>query len=127
LQQSDYVVLNVPLMDSTRYLIGEAELAHMQPHALLINIGRGALVDQSALLAALQAQRIGGAVLDVTEPEPLPADHPLWRQENVLITPHLSGHSPQHFDNVAKVFAENLRRHLAGEPLLNLVQRELGY
>ncbi|MFN8488050.1 MAG: D-2-hydroxyacid dehydrogenase [Caldilineaceae bacterium] len=127
LQQSDYVVLSVPLMPSTRYLIGAAELAQMQPHALLINIGRGGLIDQTALLDALQQKRIGGAVLDVTEPEPLPADHPLWRQENVIITPHMAGHIEHHFDNVVDVFAENLRRYLAGEPLLNLVERALGY
>ena len=127
LQQSDYVVLGVPLMPSTRYLIGAAELAQMQPHALLINIGRGGLIDQAALLSALQEKRIGGAVLDVTEPEPLPADHPLWQQENVIITPHMAGHIAHHFDNVVDVFAENLRRYLAGEPLLNLVERTLGY
>lgn len=127
LRQSDYVVLGVPLFARTHHLIGAAELAHMQPHALLINIGRGKLIDQDALLAALQAKRIGGAVLDVTTPEPLPPDHPLWRQENVLITPHLAGHIEHHFDNVVDLFAENLRRYLAGEPLLNLVERALGY
>ena len=127
LRQSDYVVLGVPLMAHTRHLIGAAELAQMQPHALLINIGRGGLIDQDALLEALQQQRIGGAVLDVTEPEPLPADHPLWRQENVLITPHMAGHTAHHFDNVVDLFAENIRRYLAGEPLLNLVERALGY
>jgi phosphoglycerate dehydrogenase-like enzyme len=127
LQQSDYVVLGVPLVEQTRHLIGAEELAQMQPHALLINIGRGGLIDQAALLEALQQKRICGAVLDVTEPEPLPADHPLWRQENVLITPHMAGHAPHHFDNVVDVFAENLRRYLAGEPLLNLVERALGY
>lgn len=127
LRQSDYVVLGVPLMDQTRYLIGAAELAEMLPHALLINIGRGGLIDQDALLAALQQQRIGGAVLDVTDPEPLPADHPLWRQANVLITPHMAGHTAHHFDNVVDLFAENIRRYLAGEPLLNLVERALGY
>ena len=127
LRQSDYVVLGVPLMDQTRHLIGAAELAEMLPHALLINIGRGGLIDQAALLAALQQKRIGGAVLDVTEPEPLPADHPLWRQENVIITPHMAGHIEHHFDNVVDVFAENLRRDRAGEPLLNLVERAWGY
>ncbi|MCX6048520.1 MAG: D-2-hydroxyacid dehydrogenase [Chloroflexi bacterium] len=127
LRQSDYVVLGVPLMDQTRHLIGAAELAEMLPHALLINIGRGGLIDQAALLDALQQQRIGGAVLDVTDPEPLPADHPLWHQENVIITPHMAGHSPQHFDNVVDLFAENIRRYRAGEPLFNLVERALGY
>ncbi len=127
LQQSDYVMLGVPLMEQTRHLIGAGELAQMQPHALLINIGRGGLIDQAALLDALQQKRIGGAVLDVTEPEPLPADHPLWRQENVIITPHMAGHTPYHFDNVVALFAENIRRYRAGEPLFNLVERTLGY
>ncbi|MEZ4861112.1 MAG: D-2-hydroxyacid dehydrogenase [Caldilineaceae bacterium] len=127
LRQSDFVVLGVPLILQTDHLIGAAELAQMQAHALLINIGRGRLIDQDALLAALQAQQIGGAVLDVTTPEPLPPDHPLWRQENVLITPHLAGHIEHHFDNVVDLFAANLRRYLAGEPLLNLVERTLGY
>ncbi|MCB0125593.1 MAG: D-2-hydroxyacid dehydrogenase [Caldilineaceae bacterium] len=127
LQQSDYVVLGVPLVEGTRHLLGAAELAAMRSNALLINIGRGGLIDQDALLVALQEKRIGGAVLDVTEPEPLPVDHPLWRQENVLITPHMAGHAAHHFDNVVELFAENLRRDLAGEPLLNLVERELGY
>lgn len=127
LQQSDYVVLGVPLVEQTRNLIGAAELAQMQPHALLINIGRGGLIDQNALIEALQQKRIAGAVLDVTDPEPLPPDHPLWQQENLIITPHLSGHSPRHFDNVADLFAENLRRYRAGQPRYNLVRRELGY
>lgn len=127
LRQSDYVVLGVPLVDHTRYLIGAEELAQMQSHALLINIGRGGLIDQAALMDALQQKRIAGAVLDVTDPEPLPSDHPLWKQENLIITPHLSGHSPKHFDNVADLFAENLRRDRAGKPLYNLVRRELGY
>jgi len=127
LRQSDYVVLGVPLINRTHHLIGATELAHMQPHALLINIGRGKLIDQDALLVALQEKRIAGAVLDVTTPEPLPPDHPLWRQENVIVTPHLAGHIEHHFDNVVDLFAENLRRYLAGEPLLNLVERSLGY
>ncbi|MBX3012797.1 MAG: D-2-hydroxyacid dehydrogenase [Caldilineaceae bacterium] len=127
LRQSDYVVLGVPLMEHTRHLIDAAALAHMQPHALLINIGRGGLIDQDALLAALQAKQIGGAVLDVTTPEPLPANHPLWRQENVIITPHMAGLVDHHFDNVVDLWAENLRRYRAGEPLHNLVARELGY
>jgi len=127
LRQSDYVVLGVPLVEGTRHLIGAAELAQMQPHALLINIGRGQLIDQDALLAALEAKQIGGAVLDVTTPEPLPPEHPLWQQENVLITPHLAGHIEHHFDNVVELFAENLRRERAGESLLNLVERRLGY
>jgi phosphoglycerate dehydrogenase-like enzyme len=127
LQQSDVVVLAVPLCESTRHLIGASALAHMQPEALLINIGRGGLIDHSALLAALQKNTLGGAVLDVTDPEPLPSDHPLWRMERVVITPHIAGLSSRYDDNVITIFAENLRRYVKGEPLLNVVQRGLGY
>ena len=99
----------------------------MRPHAFLVNIGRGALIDQNALIAALQEQRLGGAALDVTDPEPLPADSPLWVMENVIITPHIAGLSTHYNDRIVDLLSENLRRYLTGEPLLNLVQRELGY
>ncbi len=124
---SDVVVLVLPLAAATRSLIGAAELARMKPDALLINIGRGGLIDQGALLAALERGAIGGAVLDVTDPEPLPPEHPLWRAPNLVITPHIAGLSAHYFDNVLRVFAENLRRYAQGQPLLNVVERELGY
>ena len=127
LNQSDIVVLLVPLTDDTRHLIGAAQLAQMKPDALLINIGRGGLIDQAALIDALNNKVIGGAVLDVTDPEPLPEDDPLWRAPNVIITPHIAGLSAHYHDNVLRMFAENLRRYTQGEPLLNVVRRELGY
>jgi phosphoglycerate dehydrogenase-like enzyme len=127
LGQSDIVVLAVPLSPRTQHLIGARELAGMRPSALLINIGRGGLVDQAALLDALARQALGGAVLDVTAPEPLPSDHPLWRGPNVVITPHVAGLSARYLDHVIEIFAENLRRYVSGEQLLNIVERELGY
>lgn len=127
LQQSDIVVLVVPLIDGTRHLIGAAELAQMKADALLVNIGRGGLIDQQALVDAMQRKLIKRAVLDVTDPEPLPVDDPLWQAPNVLITPHVAGMSSAYIDNVVRVFAENLRRYVQHEPLLNIVQRDLGY
>ena len=127
LSQSDIVILLVPLTNDTRHLIGAAQLASMKPDALLINIGRGGLIDQPALIDALNNHIIGGAVLDVTDPEPLPKDDPLWRAPNVVVTPHIAGLSAHYHDNVVRVFAENLRRYTAGKPLLNVVQRELEY
>ena len=127
LNQSDIVILLVPLTDDTRHLIGVAQLASMRRDALLINIGRGGLIDQAALIDALNNNVIGGAVLDVTDPEPLPEDDLLWHTPNVVITPHIAGLSARYHDNVVRVFAENLRRYTAGEPLLNVVRRELGY
>jgi phosphoglycerate dehydrogenase-like enzyme len=99
----------------------------MRPEALLVNIARGGLVDHAALVTALRKKQIGGAILDVTDPEPLPSGSPLWGFDQVLITPHIAGMSRHYIDRVVDVFAENLRRYLAGEPLLNLVQRDLGY
>jgi phosphoglycerate dehydrogenase-like enzyme len=127
LAQCDALVLALPLSKQTQGLIGQAELSVMQPHAFLINIGRGALIDQNALIAALQEQRLGGAALDVTDPEPLPADSPLWSMNNVIITPHIAGMSAQYDDRIVDLFSENVYRYLNGEPLLNLVQRERGY
>ena len=127
LKQSDIVILLVPLTQDTRHLIGASELAQMKPDAMLINLGRGGLVDQPALINAINNNLIGHAVLDVIEPEPLPSDHLLWRTPNVFITPHVAGLSTHYIDNVVRIFAENLRRYANGEGLLNVVRRELGY
>ena len=127
LAASDVVVLALPLVDATRHIIGAAALAAMRADALIVNIGRGALIDQGALIAALEAGALGGAALDVTDPEPLPSDSPLWGFENVQITPHIAGMSAHYDALTADLFAENLRRYLAGEPLFNLVDRERGY
>jgi phosphoglycerate dehydrogenase-like enzyme len=96
LERADFVVLTVPLTQRTKCLIGKAELALMKPSAYLINIARGAVVDEQALVAALEQNQIAGAVLDVFEQEPLPPDHPFWSLDNVILTPHISGRSPMY-------------------------------
>ncbi len=125
LGQGDFVVLVLPLTDRTRGLIGAAALAAMRPAAWLFNIGRGAVVDEAALVGALRARRIAGAVLDVFAHEPLPADHPLWSLENAVVTPHISG--PSTPPEMAPVFNDNLARWLAGRPLRHVVDRRRGY
>ena len=108
LARSDYVVLACPLTEATRALIGPAELATLPPHAVVVNAARGGIVDTDALVSALRTSGIRGAALDVTDPEPLPGDHPLWDLENCLITPHTGGHTPRHWERLADVVAENL-------------------
>jgi glyoxylate reductase len=117
LAASDYVVLAVPLTDETRRLIGRAELARMKPTAVLVNVARGAVVDTDALTEALAARRIFAAALDVTDPEPLPRDHPLLRLDNVTITPHLGSATEQTRRRMAEVSVGNLLAGLAGRPL----------
>jgi phosphoglycerate dehydrogenase-like enzyme len=127
LARSDVVVLCAPLTARTRRLIGARELALMKPSAYLINVGRGASVDETALAEALQARRIAGAGVDVFAQEPPPAGHPLYALDNVIVSPHVSGFLPSYDDKCTDLFAENLRRYLAGAPLLNLVDRARGY
>jgi glyoxylate reductase len=117
LATSDYVVLTVPLTAETRCLIGRVELAQMKPTAILINVARGAVCDTDALTEALAARRIYAAALDVTEPEPLPRDHPLLRLDNVIITPHLGSATEQTRRRMAEVSIRNLQAGLAGQPL----------
>jgi glyoxylate/hydroxypyruvate reductase A len=125
LGQADFVVLTVPLTPVTHDLIGARELAAMKRSAWLINVARGAVVDEDALIAALADRRIGGAVLDVFNREPLPAEHPFWELDNVAITPHISG--PSIAAEIAPIFNDNLRRYLAGRPLRHVVDRTRGY
>lgn len=127
LSECRYVVNALPLTAATRGLIGSEALAVLPRGAVLINIGRGPTFDSEALVEALQNERLGGAGLDVTDPEPLPAQHPLWRFENVIITPHYSGGRPGYMDSVTDIFLENLRRFGAGEPLQNVVDVNAGY
>lgn len=127
LPQCDVVMLTLPLTARTRRIIGAEELALMKPSAVLLNIGRGLLIDTEALVDALTAGRLGGAALDVTDPEPLPAEHPLWTLPNVLITPHVAGSYPGYDIDAAELFLENLRRLLAGEVLVNQVDKVAGY
>lgn len=121
LARSDYVVIACPLTDQTRGLIGREELATMPPHAILVNTARGPIVDTEALVTALRSNAIGGAALDVTDPEPLPQNHPLWTLENCLITPHTGGHTPKHWDRLADIVAENVSRLDSGDPLKNQI------
>jgi len=122
---ADFVVLTVPLARDTRGLIGAPELAAMKASAWLINIARGPVVDEKALIRALRERRIGGAVLDVFEEEPLPPDHPFWRLDNVAVTPHIAG--PSIPAEIAPIFNDNLRRYVAGRPLRDVVDRRRGY
>ncbi len=121
LPRADVVVLILPFTAETRGLIGGRQLALMRQGTLLVNAARGSIVDTDALLAALQAGRIRAA-LDVTDPEPLPEDHPLWSCPNLLLTPHIGGSTPQFASNALRTVAAELRRHLRGEPLHNVVQ-----
>jgi phosphoglycerate dehydrogenase-like enzyme len=121
LARSEYVVVACPMNDLTRGLIGEAEFATMPPEAVLVNTARGGIVDTDALVAALRSNKIRGAALDVTDPEPLPGDHPLWELENCLITPHTGGHTPKHWERLADIVAGNVDRLGTDEELENLV------
>jgi glyoxylate/hydroxypyruvate reductase A len=125
LAASDYVVMVAPLTPETRGMLGEPELHAMKPEAWLVNVGRGALIQEPALVRALQERWIAGAVLDVFAEEPLPAEHPLWGMPNVVVTPHISGPSLPY--EIAPIFNENLRRFLAGRPLHGKVDIRRGY
>ncbi len=125
LGDADFVVVTVPLTPATRGLLGAAQLAAMKPGAWLINLARGAVVDEAALLRALEARAIGGAVLDVFSEEPLPPGHPFWGLDNVVVTPHISG--PSTPAEIAPIFADNLRRYLAGRALRHVADRGRGY
>jgi phosphoglycerate dehydrogenase-like enzyme len=127
LGECDYVVVALPLTPETFHFIGEAELRAMKPTAYLVNIARGAIVDEGALVRALREEWIAGAGLDVFEQEPLPSDSPLWGLENILISPHVAGFTPRYDARATALFAENLSRYLSGEPLLNLVDKARGY
>jgi phosphoglycerate dehydrogenase-like enzyme len=123
LGQSDFVVICAPETPETRGLFGEAAFKAMKSSAYLINIGRGKVVQLDALVASLRAGQIAGAGLDVFEIEPLPADHPLWEMENVVITPHVAGIGPHIGERRHQVLLENVRRFVAGEPLVNIVDK----
>jgi glyoxylate/hydroxypyruvate reductase A len=125
LAASDYVVLVVPLTPETRGILGEPELHAMRPEAWLVNLGRGSLIQEPALVRALQERWIAGAVLDVFSEEPLPTEHPFWGMPNVVVTPHISG--PSMPEEIAPIFNENLRRFLTGRPLRGRVDLRRGY
>jgi phosphoglycerate dehydrogenase-like enzyme len=127
LAQSDYVVLAAPGTPHTRRLIGSAEFATMKASAVFINVGRGSSVDEIAMIYALEHGRLRGAALDVYETEPLPAGHPFYRLENVLLSPHCADHTPGFNELDMDLFMQNLQRFLNGEPLMNVVDKAAGY
>ena len=122
-RHADAVVIALPLTPETRGIISADVLESMPAHAVVVNVGRGELVDQAALTDALASGRLAGAGLDVFDPEPLPADDPLWDLPNVIISPHTSGSSDGTTARVAEIFLDNLGRFVRGEPLLNEVTR----
>ena len=127
LSRSDYVVLAAPVTPATQSMMGRPQLAKMKPDACLINVGRGALIDEPALTEALRERKIAGAALDVFDKEPLPPDSPLWDLENLLITPHTAGMTEKLWDRHYELFSENLRHYLEGQPLLAVVDKQSGY
>jgi phosphoglycerate dehydrogenase-like enzyme len=124
---SDYVVISVPLTRETEKLIGETELRMMRRNAYLVNIARGRVIDEQALIRALREGWIAGAGLDVTEEEPLPSDSPLYAMPNVILTPHISGNSAHYDTRLAALFAENLKRYCNGQQLRNRYDPSRGY
>ena len=127
LPQVDFLAICVPHTGETEYMMNAAALGAMKQTAILVNIGRGKVVALEALTAALEAGALGGAGLDVFEVEPLPEGHPLWEMENVIITPHVAGVSPQIETRRMDLIVENVRRFCTGEPLLNVVDKKVGY
>jgi phosphoglycerate dehydrogenase-like enzyme len=128
MRRSDYVVVAAPLTEETRGLVGQAEIEAMRPSAVLVNIGRGAVVDEPALVRALEQERIRGAALDVFAEEPLPADHPFFRLGNVLLSPHCADHTAGWRDGLVDRFLDNLERFRRGEPLAHVVpDKQRGY
>jgi len=127
LRESDHLSVTLPLTDHTRKFIGARELTALKPGAFLVNIGRGEVIDETAMAAALKDGKLAGAGLDVFEHEPLAAESPLWDAENVILTPHMSGANRGYMDQACELFADNLRRFAANQSLLNLVDPKWGY
>jgi phosphoglycerate dehydrogenase-like enzyme len=123
----DYIVVATPLTQETRDMIGEAEFAAMKPTAVVINVGRGPVINERAMIRALSSKRIKGAALDVFDEEPLPAGHPFYKLENVLLSPHCADHTPEWLEDAMRLFLEQFARYRAGEPLVNIVNKNLGY
>jgi phosphoglycerate dehydrogenase-like enzyme len=127
LATADHVAICLPLTDETRGLFDSNRLAIMKPRSFLYNIGRGAIVETDALVDALRSGHLRGAGLDVTDPEPLPPDHPLWNLDNVIITAHTAGATPNYWERVARILATNIERISTGQTPSNLVNQRLGY
>jgi phosphoglycerate dehydrogenase-like enzyme len=126
-KECDFLVVTAPLTDDTRHMIDANVLKQMKKTAVIINVARGAVIDEAALTEALQAKKIGGAALDVFEVEPLPADSPLWKMDNVIVSSHIAGNFSTYDETSMDLFKENLKRYLENVPLINLVHRERGY
>lgn len=127
ISRCDYMVVSAPLTSETRGMIGEAEFAAMKPTAVVINVGRGPVINEEAMIGALSSGRIRGAALDVFDHEPLPAGHPFYKLENVLLSPHCADHTPDWLDNAMQFFIEQYERFRKGQALLNVVDKKLGY
>lgn len=129
LHEVDIVLAAAPLTPETRHMIGEAEFAVMKPSAIVINVGRGPVIDEAALIRALQEKRVAGAALDVFETEPLAPDHPFWDMEQVLVSPHNTDRTrdPDWLDLSMQCFLDNFQRYVDGRPLLNIVDKKAGY
>lgn len=127
IRRCDYLVVAAPLTEETRSAIGMREFAAMRPSTVVINVGRGPVIDEQAMLEALSNGKIKGAALDVFDREPLPAGHPFYKMENVLLSPHCADHTPDWLDNAVQFFVEQFARFRNGEPLLNIVDKQLGY
>jgi len=125
--KGDYIVCCSPLTPATRRMLGRSEFGAMRPNGVFINLGRGAVVDEPALIAALSDRRIRGAALDVFETEPLPEASPFWKLDNVLLSPHCTDHTPTWQRESVEFFVENFRRFAHGKPLENVVDKEAGY
>ncbi len=126
-RECDFLVITAPLTDETRHMVDANVLKAMKKTAVIVNVARGAVIDEAALIDALQNHRLGGAALDVFEQEPLPSDSPLWKLDNVILSAHISGSVIDYDERCAKVFIENLDRYLDGQPLLNRVYKSRGY
>lgn len=127
LPRCDYVVVAAPLNDSTRGLMGATELAALKTTAVIINVGRGPVIDEHALIGALSENKIKGAALDVFDEEPLPSGHAFYQLENLLLSPHCADHTPDWLDNAMRFFITQFERFRRGEPLANVVDKKLGY
>lgn len=127
LPTADYLVITSPLTESTRGRIGTEQFKLMKPSAVLINIGRGSVVQEQALVRALEHGRIRGAALDVFDTEPLPEEHPFWRMENVLLSPHTADHTKTWLSDTLRFFLKNMERFVNGDELLNVVDKRSGY
>ncbi|MGE2715945.1 D-2-hydroxyacid dehydrogenase [Mycolicibacterium litorale] len=127
LPRADILVVAAPITGQTRAMIGAREIAALPPGALVVNVGRGTTIDEDAMIEALRARRLGGAVLDVTATEPLPAESPLWTLDNVILSPHGAANVQSENAKIVEIFTDNLRRYLGGRPLRNVYDHDAGY